>query len=75
MPETPRTQSGLENDPVIKELCTKAVLNQRLAEGRAGAIWDIQVIPYRVFPDADNLSRCLFSTGKERTSPLTLKPV
>ena len=75
LPEPPRTQSALENNPVIQALCNKAVLNQRLAEGRAGAVWDIQVIPYRVFPDPDDLSRCVFSTGKERTSPLALKPV
>lgn len=74
LPEPPRTQSELENNPLIKQLCTKTVLNQRLVEGRAGATWDIQAIPYRVFPDSDNLSRCLFGTGRERTSPIALKP-
>jgi serine/threonine protein kinase len=71
----PRTQSGLEKSPAIRALCTREVLNQRLATGRAGAQWQIQAIPYKVFPTADNLSRCLVSTGVERTSPLPMKPV
>ena len=60
---------------MIKALCTKAVLNRRLASGQAGVLWDIQAIPYRVFPSPDNLSRCLVGTGKERTTPLPMKPV
>ena len=75
LPDAPRTQSGLESNQLIKALCTKDVLNQRLVSGRAGVLWDIQVVPYRVFPNPDSLSRCVFSTGKERTSPLPLKPV
>ena len=70
----PRTQSGLEKTPAIRALCTREVLNQRLASGRAGAQWQIQPIPYKVFPTPDNLSRCLVSTGVERTSPLRMKP-
>ena len=66
----PRTQSGLEKAPAIQALCTREVLNQRLSTGRAGAQWQIQPIPYKVFPTPDNLSRCLVSTGVERTSPL-----
>ena len=73
LPDPPRTQSELENAPAIKALCTKAVLNRRLASGQAGATWDIQPIPYKVFPSPDNLSRCLVSTGVERTSPLPMK--
>ncbi|HEU5483539.1 MAG TPA: hypothetical protein VFU98_01430, partial [Microlunatus sp.] len=69
----PRTQSELERDPTLKPLCTRAVLNERLAEGRAGATWDIQKIPYRVFPDPDDVSRCLVGTGKERAEPLAMK--
>ncbi|WP_344812666.1 serine/threonine-protein kinase [Microlunatus aurantiacus] len=75
LPETPRTQSELENDPRIKELCTKDVLNRRLASGRAGVLWDIEAVPYRVFPAPDELSRCVVTTGKERTAPLPFKPV
>lgn len=73
--QSPRTQSELENDPVIKALCTKDVLNQRLATGRAGVLWGIEVIPYRVIPSSDDVSRCLVTTGKQRTSPLPMKPV
>ena len=69
----PRTQSGLEKSAAIQALCTTEVLNQRLATGRAGAQWQIQPIPYKVFPTPDNLSRCLVSTGVERTSPLPMK--
>lgn len=72
LPARPRTQSELEDDPLIKALCTKEVLNQRLASGRAGVLWDIQVVPYRVFPNPDDLSRCVVGTGKERTSPLPM---
>ena len=73
LPEAPRTQSELENAPAIKALCTKAVLNRRLASGQAGATWDIQPIPYKVFPSPDNLSRCLVGTGVERTRPVPMK--
>ena len=69
----PRTQSDLEKTPAIRALCTRDVLNQRLSTGRAGAQWQIQPIPYKVFPTPDNLSRCLVSTGVERTSPLPMK--
>ena len=69
----PRTQSDLEKAPAIRALCTRKVLNQRLSAGRAGAQWQIQPIPYKVFPTPDNLSRCLVSTGVERTSPLPMK--
>ncbi len=75
LPSRPRTQTELQDNAIIKALCTKDVLNQRLATGRAGVLWDIQVVPYRVFPNPDDLSRCVFSTGKERTSPVPLKPV
>ena len=37
------------------------------------APWQIQPIPYKVFPTPDNLSRCLVSTGVERTAPLPMK--
>jgi serine/threonine protein kinase len=74
LPSQPRTQSDLEKTPAIRALCTREVLNQRLATGRAGAQWQIQPIPYKVFPTPDNLSRCLVSTGVERTSPLRMKP-
>ncbi|HEY5979412.1 MAG TPA: serine/threonine-protein kinase [Microlunatus sp.] len=73
LPNQPRTQSELEADPRIKALCSRAVLNRRLASGRMGATWDIQAIPYKVFPAPDNLSRCLVGTGRERTAPLLLK--
>jgi serine/threonine protein kinase len=69
----PRTQSALEKTPAIQALCTKQVLNQRLSTGRTGAQWQIQAIPYKVFPTADNLSRCLVSTGVERKAPLPMK--
>lgn len=69
----PRTQSGLEKTPAIQALCTREVLNQRLATGRAGAQWQIQPIPYKVVPTPDDLSRCLVSTGVERTVPLPMK--
>jgi serine/threonine protein kinase len=72
LPSQPRTQSDLEESPAIQALCTKDVLNQRLAEGRMGASWQIQPIPYKVFPTPDNLSRCLVSTGVERTEPLPM---
>jgi len=74
LPEQPRTQSELQNNPRIKALCTTAVLNSRLANGRAGAQWQVQPIPYKVIPTPDNLARCLVSTGVERTRPLPMKP-
>ncbi|HEY5785895.1 MAG TPA: serine/threonine-protein kinase [Microlunatus sp.] len=73
LPSPPRTQSELENAPAIKALCTKAVLNRRLASGQAGVTWDIQPIPYKVFPSPDNLSRCLVGTGRERTAPIAMR--
>lgn len=73
LPEAPRTQSELEADPVITDLCRKAVLNDRLVDERMGALWQIQAIPYRVFPTADDLARCLVNTGRERTEPLALR--
>lgn len=72
LPQQPRTQTQLENDPQIKALCTEGVLNERLASGRMGATWSIQAIPYRVFPSSDDVSRCLVATGKERSKPLKL---
>ena len=68
-----RTQTQLEKDPTMQRLCTRAVLNDRLASGKMGATWDIQKVPYRVFPAPDDVSRCLVGTGEERTAPLALK--
>ena len=68
----PRTQSDLEDDTVIRELCTPAVLDDRLASGRMRVEWEIQVIPYKVFPTTDSVSRCLVNTGRQRSSPLEL---
>jgi len=68
-----RTQSQVENDPRLERLCTRAVLNERLVKGKMGATWNILKIPYRVYPEPDNISRCLVGTGVERTEPLALK--
>jgi hypothetical protein len=73
LPFQPRTQSELEADPRIRLLCTPAMLNRRLASGRMGAQWQIQAIPYKVYPTPDEISRCLVSTGEERTKPLRLQ--
>lgn len=73
LPYQLRTQSQLENAPQIKALCSRAVLTKQLTSGRIGANWQIQPIPYKVFPDADNISRCLVLTGTERTSPLKFR--
>lgn len=73
LPYQLRTQSQLEGDPQIKTLCSRAVLTKQLTSGRIGASWQIQPIPYKVFPNPDNISRCLVLTGTERTSPLPLR--
>lgn len=72
LPRLPRTQSELEDNPRVQQLCSRAVLNGRLRSGRMRADWDIQPIPYKVVPDSDDLSRCLVGTGGTRTSPLEL---
>jgi hypothetical protein len=57
----------------MKRLCTRAVLNKRLVEEKMGATWNIQKIPYKVYPEPDDISRCLVGTGNERTEPLAMK--
>ena len=38
-----------------------------------GATWNIQKVPYKVYPEPDEISRCLVGTGTERTEPLAMK--
>ncbi|MDN5761172.1 MAG: protein kinase [Microlunatus sp.] len=72
LPATPRTQSALEADHRIMALCSAEVLNQRLRSGRMRADWQVQAIPYKVLPSSDDLSRCLVSTARTRSTPLRL---